>query len=97
MVADDKGIEDVDVRFKTLLKRKETVQQSKVQVEAELSARKRALKEAMEACKKAGYDPDNLQDEISRAKEVLAIKLDNFSADIDAAEAAMRPMLKEIG
>lgn len=93
---DDKNIEDIDARYKALLKRRDALQQSKVLVEAELAARKRALKEAMEECKKAGFNPDNLQDEIHRAKEVLAIKLDNFAADLDAAEAIMGPILKEV-
>lgn len=97
MTMEDKAVEDIDARYKSLLKRRDAAQQSKVLVEAELAARKRALKEAMEECKKAGFNPDNLPEEIQRAKEVLVIKLDNLSADLDAAEAIMKPMLKEVG
>lgn len=96
-MTDGKSVEDMDTRYKKLLKRRDAVQQNKIRVEAELSARKRALKEAMEECKKAGFNPDDLPEEIARAKEVLSIKLDNFDADLVTAETIIEPMLKEIG
>jgi hypothetical protein len=96
-MSSNSSIEDIDARYKALLKRRDEVQKNKLLLEAELGTRKRALKEAMEECKKAGFNPDNLPEEIQRAKEVLAIKLDNLSADLDAAESIMKPMLKEIG
>jgi len=97
VITDTKGVEDIDARYRALIKRRETTHQNKVRVEAELQARKRALKEAMGACEKAGWDPNNLQEEVRRAREVLDIKMDNFEADLDTADNILKPMLKEIG
>ncbi|OPZ38440.1 MAG: hypothetical protein BWY99_01629 [Synergistetes bacterium ADurb.BinA166] len=93
----DASVEDLDARYKSLMKKREALVHSKVMIEAELSTRKRTLKEGMEECKKAGFNPDNLSEEIQRLKNVLTVKLDAFQADLEGAESAMKPMLKEIG
>ena len=94
---EDKTIEQLDTDYKALTSRREQLVQNKVRVEAELAARKRSLKEAMDECKKAGFDPNNLQEEIRKAKEVLSIKMDNFRAELEASEEIIKPMLREIG
>jgi hypothetical protein len=35
-------------------------------------------------------------EEIRKSEEVLALKLDNFQAELDEAERVMKPMLEEI-
>jgi chromosome segregation ATPase len=95
-MTEEKTIQELDARYQSLQKRREALMHSKLQIEAELSTRKRSLKEAMEECKKAGFNPDNLQEEIQRLKDVLTVKMDTFEADLDAAETAIKPMLREI-
>lgn len=86
----------LDDKYKSLSTRREALQQSKTRIEAELEARKRALKAHMDAAKKDGFDPNTLREDIKRIQEVLAIKLDNFEAELDEAEQKMKPMLDEI-
>jgi DNA repair exonuclease SbcCD ATPase subunit len=89
-------IEDLDEKYKRLSRRRDSLQQDKTRIEAELEARKRALKSQMEAAKKEGYNPDNLQEDIRKNEEILALKLDNFEAELADAERVMKPMLEEI-
>ncbi len=90
------SIEDLDERYKRLVQRRDTLQQNKNRIEAELEARKRNLKAQMEAAKKEGFNPDLLPEEIRRSEEVLILKLDNFEAELDEAERILKPMLEEI-
>lgn len=88
---------DIEDRYKSLSSRREALASNVMKVNAELNARKRALKDAMEECKKAGFDPDKLAEEIKTMKEVLVVKMDIFEAELKAAEDQVRPMLREIG
>jgi len=96
MATTEKTVEELEAEYKQLNQKREAVNQGKMQVVAELGATKRDLKATMEECKKAGFDPDNIQEEVRRSKEVLSIKLDNYRADLATAEAQLKPMLKEI-
>lgn len=88
--------DDLDVRYKKLTERRNVLEKDKNRIEAELEARKRNLKTQMEEAKKEGFNPNNLRDDIRQSEEVLAIKLDNFEAELDEAESVMKPMLEEI-
>lgn len=89
-------IEDLDEKYKRLTQRRDKLQRDKDRIEAELEARKRNLRTQMEAAKKEGFNPDNLRDDIKRSEEILALKLDNFEAELVEAERVMKPMLDEI-
>jgi len=89
-------IQDLEARHQALSTRYEALKEGKVQVEAELAARKRELKKLMQQAKDMGYDPDNLKEDIQRKEQVLAVKLDSFEADVSAAEQIMQPMLRDI-
>ena len=91
-----KAIDDLDEKYKRLSRRRDSLQQDKTRIEAELEVRKRALKNQMEAAKREGYNPDNLQEDIRKNEEILALKLDNFEAELADAERVMKPMLEEI-
>ena len=80
--------EDLDEKYKRLSKRRDVLNQDKNRIEAELEARKRALRVQMETAKKEGYNPDSLKDDIRKSEEILALKLDNFEAELDQATAA---------
>lgn len=90
------AIEDLDAKYKRLTQRRDSLQKDKNRIEAELEARRRNLKTQMEAAKKEGFNPDNLREDIRKSEEVLALKLDNFEAELDDAERVMKPMLDEI-
>jgi chaperonin cofactor prefoldin len=90
------SIKDLEVRYEALSVRYEAIDKNKVQVEAEMAARKRELKKLMQQARDLGFDPDNLKEEIQRKKQVLAVKLDGFEADMDTVEKMIQPMLQEI-
>ena len=89
-------IEELEVEYKLLNQRRDAIIQKKMQVEAELGSTRRDLKATMEECKKSNIDPDNIQEEIRRAREVLDLKISSYNADITAAENQLKPMMKEI-
>jgi hypothetical protein len=89
--------QDYEAKYKELSTKRETLVTNKMKVDAELAARKRALRDAMEECKKMGFNPDTLAEDIKKMKEVLNVKLSVFEADLVSAEEAIKPLLKEIG
>jgi hypothetical protein len=88
--------ETLEAKHKRLTSKRDELMKSKMKIEAELSVRKRALREAMDECRKQGFDPDTLAEDIKKLKEVLSVKLDVFEADLVHAEEQMKPLLKEI-
>ena len=90
------SIEDLDTKYKNLCQRRDLLQRDKDRIEAELEARKRALKTQMEAAIKDGFNPDTLQEDIKRSEEVMTLKLGNFEAELNEAEKAIKPMLDEL-
>jgi len=93
----EKTSEEIISKHKELVAKREKLVSNKMKIEAELNSRKRALKEAIDACKAAGFNPDTLGDDIKKLKEILNVKLNVFEADLSTAEDLMKPMLKEIG
>ena len=87
---------DIEERYEKLSTRIASLEQTKMKLDAELDAKKRVLRSSMEDCKKAGFNPDTIDDEIKKLKEVLVVKLDVLEADVASAEDQMRPMMKEI-
>lgn len=88
--------EEIENKHKELNRRRETLQQNKMQIEAELNSRKRELKNLLKQAEDAGLDPKNLKEDIKRFKQVITVKFDTFEADLGAAERLIQPMLKEI-
>lgn len=91
------SVEDLERTHKACVQRKQALETNKARVDAELSVRKKALKEAMEDCKKDGFNPDTIEQDIKHMKQVVSVKLETFSADLTAAEEQMKPLLKEVG
>ena len=88
--------EDLMTKYKRLVEKRDSLLSNKMKIEAELNARKRSLKDALEACKADGFNPDTLTEDIKRLKEVLYVKLEMFEADLKSAEEQMAPILREI-
>jgi len=92
-----KSIDDsLEKKYANLIRRQEEVKNNKSIIDAELGARQRRLKECMDEIKAAGYDPDNLKDEISKIENVIKLKINTFEVEISAAEKIISPMMEEI-
>lgn len=89
-------IADLEARYNSAIERRDRLKQDKTTIEAELSARQRNLRKLMDECRAAGFDPDDLQEEIRKGAEVVKLKLDTFEADLEAGEKIVKPMLEEI-
>ena len=87
---------DIESRSKSATARYNVLVTSQMKVEAEHEARKRALRSITDDCRKAGFNPDTIADEIKKMKEVISVKLDVFEADLTSAEDQIRPMMKDI-
>ena len=94
--AADESIEELETKYKGLVQRRSDLQRDKDKIEATLEAHRRTLKGLLEQARKEGFDPDNIQEEIKRAKEVLVLKINTFSADLDEAEKIMKPMKQAV-
>ena len=92
----DKDIEDIIARYEGLVARRDVLSQGKVEVETVLTERRRTLKKVMDGATAAGYDPNKIQEELQRLREVLDLKIDNFATELEVGENLLRPMLKEI-
>ena len=95
-MAKTETIAELEIRYNSAVERRDRLKQDKTTIEAELSARQRSLRKLMDECRAAGFDPDNLQEEIRKGAEVVKLKLDTFVADLEAGEKIMKPMLEEI-
>lgn len=91
-----KDIGELIARYERLVARQSALKENKSTIEAELAARQRNLKKIMDEVKEAGYDPDNLQEEILKNTQVVELKLDTFEAELEAGEKIVDPMLKKI-
>ena len=92
----DKDIEGIVAQYETLVTKRDNLSQNKVKLEAELSARKRALKKVMDETREAGYDPEKIKEELQRAEEVVRLKMEVFKTELEEGENIIRPMLKEL-
>jgi hypothetical protein len=90
-------VQRLEEKASKLSTRVEALEKAKLAIEAERDARKRALKALMDECKKElGIDPNDLEDEIKKSKEVLSVKLQIIERDVEVAEKVLIPMLAEI-
>ena len=95
-VAKDTTIEQIEARWKACQARRSTLVEEKMKISAELGTRQRTLKDRMQACTDAGFNPATIDEDIRKMKEVIVIKIENHDAELAAAEAIIAPMLSEI-
>lgn len=88
--------DSLEEKYTNLIRRQEELKNNKSVIDAELGARQRRLKEYMDQIKAAGYDPDNLKDEISKIENIIELKISTFEVEINAAEKIIFPMMDEI-
>lgn len=89
-------IETLSKKSKDLSALRETLFQGKAAIQAELDARRRALKKLMDDAEAQGFDPNNLKDDLLRKIEVERTKLQVYEGDLETAASVIKPMLEEI-
>ncbi len=87
---------DIDAKASKLKARCAEIEKAKLAVEAELNSRKRALKNLMDECRKEGYDPNTLEEDIRHNRQVLMVKMELLEKDVETAEKTLAPMMTEI-
>jgi septation ring formation regulator EzrA len=92
----DKDIENIVTKYNNLVTRLDAYKQNKAKIDAVRDTYKQSLKKVMDEAKKIDVDPDKIREELQRAYEVLALKVEVFGTEIEEGENIMRPMLKEI-
>lgn len=92
----DDSVEELELKVKSLNQQRDIQQRMKDKIEAHKDAARKNLKDLLDGARKAGFDPENLQEEIRHSKEVLVVKINTFAADLDESEKAMRPMKQAI-
>jgi archaellum component FlaC len=88
--------EDIVNRYKKLVSQHKEVSDNYTLVNSELQARKNSLKRLMDEVREEGFDPNNLESEVRRMTEVVRVKLNTFSDEIETAKKIIDPMIKEI-
>jgi len=95
-MSEELSIEQLESKHKSLVSRRDALQNDLNRIQAARDERKRTLKDTIEECKKEGLNPDTLASDIQHMRSVLTTKMDVISADLNEAEAIIRPMLREI-
>lgn len=96
MTIEHEDSDDIEIRYKHLCVRRDELKSNHGIVTAHLEAHQQTLKKLMNECRDLGFDPDNLDEQIRRKKQVIELKLDTFEADVSAGEKVIRPMLDVI-
>lgn len=92
----EKTVDELEQMYKGLEGRRSAVQNDVNRVTAALDERRRTLKATIAECKKEGFDPDTLPQDIQHLKQVLMTKMEVLGADLAETEAMVRPMTREI-
>lgn len=89
-------MDDLESKYKAYTAKRDKAIQNKVKIETTLAERKKNLKEAMDECKKAGYNPDTLAEDLKKLKEILLVKISIAESDLNIVDEQINNMMKEI-
>ncbi len=92
----DKTVEEIESEWKALKARVDRNESNRTKLQTHLDMKKKELKDLIASCKAMGVDPEKIQDEVRRAKEVLSTKMDVLAADLKASEDMIAPLLREM-
>ncbi|HED05663.1 MAG TPA: hypothetical protein ENI61_03135 [Ignavibacteria bacterium] len=87
---------DIEIKYKSLSERRDQLKLDHGTVTAHLEARQKNLKKYMDECRGLGFDPDNLETEIIRLRNVIELKMSTFEAELEASEKIIKPMLDDV-
>ncbi len=89
-------IDEMSQKYEKLnAKRKKLIEQ-KMTIDAEVRSKKKKLKELVDECKSRGYNPDDLENELSKLKLKLEKELEDLEKNLTEAEEKIKPMMERI-
>lgn len=89
-------VEDLVRRHKELLERRSTLERQKASILTLKKERTNRLAGLMAKCREAGFEPNDLREQVQHLASVAKVKLDTWNAEIEASENMIKPMLSEI-
>ena len=87
---------DIEMRYKKLSERRDQLKLDHGTVIANLEISQKNLKKYMSECRELGFDPNNLETEIIRLRNIIELKMNTLEADLEAGEKIIKPMLDDI-
>ena len=87
---------DMDARLKEAVRRRDLVADNVKRIEGRLEAARQSLADAEKECRDRNIDPDKIDEHLSRLETRYAELVTALERDVEAAEQAINPYLKEI-
>lgn len=87
---------DMDARLKEAVRRRDLVADNVKRIEGRLEAARQSLAEAEKECRDRNIDPDKIDEHLSRLETKYAELVATLERDVEAAENAINPYLKEL-
>lgn len=87
---------DMDARLKEAVRRRDQVADNVKRIEGRLEAARQALADAEKECRDRNIDPDKIDEHLSRLENRYAELVTALERDVESAEQAINPYLKEI-
>lgn len=85
----------LDDRLDEAIRRRDDAAAKKQRIEGRLEAAKTALEEVEAECREKGVDPENLDATIDKLAERYGAAVEQLEQEVEAAESALAPFLKE--
>lgn len=86
----------MDARLKEAVRRRDLVADSVKRIEGRLEAARQSLADAEKECRDRNIDPDKIDEHLTRLETRYAELVTSLERDVEAAEQAINPYLKEI-
>lgn len=87
---------DMDTRLKEAIRRRDMVADNVKRIEGRLEAARSSLADAEKECRDRNIDPDKIDDHLARLETRYAELVAALERDVEAAEQAINPYIKEI-
>lgn len=87
---------DMDARLKEAVRRRDQVADNVKRIEGRLEAARQSLADAEKECRDRNIDPDKIDEHLTRLETRYAELVAALERDVEAAENAINPYLKEI-
>jgi len=87
---------DMDARLKEAVRRRDLVADNVKRIEGRLEAARQSLADAEKECRDRNIDPDKIDEHLTRLETRYAELVEALERDVEAAEQAINPYLKEI-
>ncbi len=95
-VDQNSDIKAIEEEYQSLCAKLSVLEKEHSRVSAAAEERKRNLRNDLEECRQAGFNPDTLQQDLQRNREVIITKLGVLNADIAEYGEQLKPLVAEI-